>query len=107
MRFRTDCEAGGDGGVDEFIELLEFDMFFFQADGFHTAADVNADEIGDDLIGDGHGSADGAAGACVDVGHDADGSAVGEGLIAKGDDLGDSVGFDVIGKDLCICIFSV
>ena len=80
-------KAGGDGGADELVELLGLEMRLPQDGGLHAAADVHAHEIGDELVGDGHGGADGAALACMDIGHDADRSALCEGLAAQLKDL--------------------
>ena len=61
------------------VQLFKVDLDLTEVDGVHTAPDIHSHHGGDDLIGNGHGGADGTALARVDVGHDAD-LAVREGL---------------------------
>ena len=82
-------------------------MLFFQANGLHSAADVNAYQIWYDLVGNGHGSADSTASAGVNVGHDAYLRAGSKVLVAKFYYLADSRLVDDIGKDLSLVKFAV
>ena len=47
--------------VNEFIKLLQFNVFFLQFYGLHSAAYINAYEIRDYLVRYGHGSTYGTA----------------------------------------------
>ena len=73
-----DVPPAGDG-MSGRVQLFKVDLDSTEVDGVHTAPDVHPHHGGDDLIGNGHGGADGTALARVDVGHDAD-LAVREGL---------------------------
>ena len=81
-----DLHPGGDevGGL---VQTLRIDLALSQLHRVHPAADIHADHVGDGLVDDRHGGADGAALACVDVGHDADPAARGEFIIAHPADL--------------------
>ena len=73
-----DVSPAGDG-VGGRVQLFKVDLDLTEVDGVHPASDIHPHHGGDDLIGNGHGGADGTALARVDVGHDAD-LAIGKGL---------------------------
>ena len=80
------------------VQLLHVDLLPGETDGIHPAADVHAHHVGDGLVADGHGGADGAALAGVYVGHDADAAALGERIVAHAADLLDGLVFDDTGE---------
>ena len=70
-----------------FIQLLQIGLAFSQTHRVHAAADIHADYVGDGLVGDRHGGADRAALAGVHVGHDADLTSFGQGVVTHSADL--------------------
>ncbi len=68
----ADLEAGGDGAVDEGVELGEVDGLFGEADHLEATADVHSDEVGHHAVADGHRRTDDAARPAVHITHDAD-----------------------------------
>lgn len=74
QRNPSDFYAAGNFLPDDFVQLLKMQLFLPQSDGFHPAADIHSHHIGDDTILNGHGCTDGAALACMDIRHNADGA---------------------------------
>ena len=66
-----DVPPAGDG-VGGRVQLFKVYLNISEVDGVHPASDIHPHHGGDDLVGYGHGGADGTALARVDVGHDAD-----------------------------------
>ena len=69
------------------VQLLEIYSSFSQIDSVHTASDINAHNIRDCLIHDGHGCSNRAALSGMDVRHDTDPAALGEFIITHAADL--------------------
>ena len=107
MRCLPHGKSGRHLRTDELVELLGLDVCFLQECRFHAAADIDAHQIRDELIGDSHGRADGAAGSGVDIGHDADLRALRKGLIAQLLDLCDCTGVDAVRKNSGACLGAV
>ena len=68
VRRRADAAPRRDVRADDAVEACKVELPFLEDGGEHPAADVDADQVRDDLVGDGHRRADGAAGARVEVG---------------------------------------
>ena len=100
-------KARGDSPPDKLVELHKLHVLFPDKHSLHAAADVNAHKVGDNFVGDGHGGADNAANACMDIGHHSYFLADSEFLAAKLDYLGDRGAVDIIGKNLCCIVFSL
>lgn len=92
----------GDVLADERIELGQVQALLAEKHDVHSAADIDADEVRDDVIADRHGRADGTALARVHVGHDAYLRARRERLIAKRADLTLRRGLDEVGVNFCV-----
>src|SRR5690606_15534668 len=78
MGLFADIKTGGNVIINHPVQLFEVNGLFPQLDGFHAAANVHPHQVRHHLIGDGHGGADGAADAGVNVGHDPDTAAPGK-----------------------------
>ena len=91
------AHAGGDA-VGRLVHALHVDIAPAERDRVHAAADIHTDDVGDDLVPDRHGRADGAALPGVDVGHDADPAPGGDLIIAHSADLLDGLVLDDAGK---------
>ena len=76
------------------VHPLKVDVHPAKLHGVHTAPDVNAHNVGDRLVSDGHGGADGAAPARVDIRHDPDPGPGGEIVVAHSADLFDGLVLD-------------
>lgn len=83
--------------VARLVDAREVEPPASQADRVHAAPDVHAHQVGNHLVDDGHGRADGAAHAGMRVGHDGDARAARELLVAHGADLLDGGIFDLRG----------
>ena len=106
VRLFPDGKAGGDLFIDQLVQLLQFQTPLPDADGLHAAADVHPHQIGHHLVGDGHGGADGAALAGVDIGHQPDAAARGKFLIAQLLYLCKGGAVHHIGEDFGLVVFS-
>lgn len=80
------------------IHLLHVDLDLSKVYREHTAANVDADHIGDRLILDGHGRADSAALSRVDIGHNTDLTSFSKLVIAHSANLLDCLILDDLGK---------
>ncbi len=81
------------------IEAFEVDLPLSEVDRIHPAADVDTDEVWDDLVPHGHRRADRAPLAPVDIGHDADARPLREFIVTHAADLRDRFLLD----HLCVC----
>ncbi len=75
-----------------------------EADGLHTTANIDTHHIGDKLVLDCHGGANGGTGPGMDIRHDPDLAALGKGLVDQILDLLTGGGFKVPGKDLGLIV---
>ena len=89
------------------IQFLQFNMFFFQHSHSHPTANVNPNQIRDNLISDCHCRTDGTAGASMDIRHQPDLLAFRKLLVTKLHHLADARLVDQIRIDCRICIFSL
>ena len=87
MRGGAHRPTAGDLAADQFIQLGKIQFPLFQPYGLHTAADVHAHHSGHDLIGNGHGRADGTADTRVHIRHNADFAVGKRSLVTHGADL--------------------
>ena len=71
MGLLANLSSAGNVLVYDLVQACKVDLLFSDADSFHTTADIHAHHTGDDLIRNGHSSANGTAHACVDIGHNA------------------------------------
>ena len=78
--------SGGDE-VSDLVQLGQVKLHMAQLHGVHAAADVHAHQVGDRLVRDGHGGADGAALTRMDVRHDPNAAPGGEFAVAQLPDL--------------------
>lgn len=90
----ADLEAGWDIFPDDAVQLLPFVFSAADAGHGHAAADIDADEIGHDLLADGHGEPDRADLAGMHVRHDSDGTTAGNIHVADPLKLGNGIGID-------------
>lgn len=91
----------GDVLADERIELWQVKALFFEAHDVHAAADIDADEVRDDVFANRHSRADGAALSRVHVGHYPDLRSRRERLIAERFYLTLRRGLEDVGVDFC------
>lgn len=91
----------GDVLADERIELRQVQALFAQAHDVHAAADIDADEVRDDVFANRHSRADGAALSRVHVGHYPDLRSRRERLIAERIYLTLRRGLEDVGVDFC------
>ena len=81
------------------IEAFEVDLPLSEVDRIHPAADVDTDEVWDDLVPHGHRRADRATLAPVHIGHDTDARPLRELVVTHAADLRDRLLLD----HLCVC----
>ena len=105
MRCGTDCKARRNALTDNLVQLLRFDIGLFQADGFHTASNINANKVGANLILDSHGGSDGAASTGMNIRHHTNLASLDIGLVQEIDDLRNGFAIDHIGKYFCRSVF--
>ena len=80
------------------VDFFKVERVCLQLDGVHAAADVNAHDVRDGLVGHGHCRADCATLARVNVRHDSDFAALREFVIAHAPNLFASRVFDCFGE---------
>ena len=85
--------------VRRLIEAFEIDLPLSEVNRIHPTADVDTDEVWDDLVPHGHRRADRAALAPVDIGHDADARPLRELVVTHAADLLDRLLLD----HFCVC----
>lgn len=106
VSFVSDGEAGGDPLINKFVQLLQLQPLFPDTSSLHPAADIHADQIGHYLIGDGHGSANGAARTGMNVRHQTDSAACGKFLVTQLLNLGNGGAVHHVSKDFGLVVFS-
>ena len=72
VRGLAHAHSGGDLRLGDAVELRQVDALLLKFSREHAAADVDAYQVRNDFVGDGHRRTDHAARAGVAVGHDAD-----------------------------------
>lgn len=82
-------------------------MGLFQADGFHTASNINANKVWANLILDSHGGSDGASSAGMNIRHHTNLASLDIGLAQEIDYLRNGFAIDHIGKHFCRSVFSL
>lgn len=91
---------------DYFIQLFRVDMFNSEFSNKHSAANVNADNIGNDLLAQVCRESDDASRASMNIWHNANLASVNKTLIAKRQNLLRCLIFNIVRKHLCGRIFS-
>lgn len=89
------------------IQLCQINVDPAQIYGVHSAADIHAHDIGNNLIPYCHGSSNGAAPPCVNVGHDSYLASLGKRIVAHFANLFDCLVFDDLGVADCGIYFSL
>ena len=93
--------------VRRLIDRLKIYVTFGELDGVHAATYIDADDVWNGFIDDGHGSADGATRSRVDVGHDAHLRPARKLVIAHSTDLFTCLGLDRFCVRYCRCDFAL
>ena len=88
MRNTAQMHAGGNFRPGYAVESGKVNALFPELYGKHAASDVYADKMRNDLVRNGHGGSDDAAGACMTVRHDTDDGSGSGWLIQKTQYLG-------------------
>ena len=88
------------------IEQSEIYISIGKLDGEHTATDINAHDIGNRFVDDGHGGSDGATRPRMHVGHDAHLRIARELVTAHAPDLFSCFDLDGLCIRDCCCDFS-
>ena len=101
MSFCANLETGRNSCTNNFVQLLRFNMRFFDTDSFHAASNVNADKVRANLILDGHRGSDCTTSPSMNVWHHTDFASLDVRLIQKIDNLRDRLIIDHVGKHLC------
>ena len=94
----ANVETAGNGRMDEAVQLVQLQPAVLQDHGFHAAANVDANQVGHHLVGDGHRCPDCAAGAGMGIRHDPDFTGSGKGLVQQTDDLFFRLRLEGVGK---------
>ena len=101
MSFCANLKTGRNSCTNNFVQLLRFNMRFFDTDSFHAASNVNADKVRANLILDGHRGSDCTTSPSMNVWHHTDFASLYVRLIQKIDNLRDRLIIDHVGKHLC------